>query len=42
MDKGNLEALLERVERAEGPDRGIDAAIAVATQYDLPSPMGEG
>lgn len=33
MDKARLEALLERVETATGPDRGLDDAIAFATQY---------
>jgi hypothetical protein len=33
--------LAERVEAAAGPDRELDAEIAVAVQYDLPGPMGE-
>ena len=33
--------LIHRLERATGPDRELDAEIAVAIKHDLPAPMGE-
>jgi hypothetical protein len=37
----SLIALAERCEKATGPDRELDAEIAVAIEYELPNPMGE-
>jgi hypothetical protein len=36
-----LNTLADRVEKLSGPDREVDAMIAVALDYGLPPPMGE-